>query len=317
MSTILVTGSTGFIGSHLTQKLLKEGYDVYALVRHVTKRQLEIFGDDVKQIRFVEGDLSDFHSLELLVESCAPQAIVHLGALTPVRLSYDDPFSFIRTNITGTCNLTHAILQRAPRARFIVASSAEVYGWQPREPTKETARLRPSSPYGVSKAAADQYVQMAMAGYGLQATILRCNNTYGRKGENNFFVEYVVSSMMRKTTVYVGTPDHTRDYMFVDDHVNAYSLAIENEKSVGYVLNVSPGNPTTNISLAKKVAEKIGFGGEIVSGSYPPGYPRRPTTVDTDYIVLDSSLVREILGWRPTVTLDEGLLKTIEMWRGI
>ena len=317
LSTVLLTGCTGFIGSKLTIRLLEKGHEIYALVRHVTKRDLTILGEAVDRIRFIEGDLADYHSLESAIEASSPNVVVHLAAITPVRLSFEDPFPFIRVNFVGTCNLIHALLERAPKSRLVAATSAEVYGWQPREPVKETARLCPSSPYGVSKAAADEYIQMAMRVYGLKATVLRCDNTYGRTGENRFFVEYVISSMLKGEQTYVGTPSSIRDYMYVDDHVSAYLLAIENKEADGNVFNVSPGNPVSNIEVAKRIASFLGTRGRIVEGSYPPGYSMRPGTVDTDYIVLDSSAIRAKLGWKPTVTLDEGLKRTIELWKRI
>jgi len=317
LATALVTGATGFIGSALTKALLSRGHSVHALVRHASKRDLASLGEAVESIRFVEGDLTDYHSVESAVEEASPQVVVHLGALTPVRLSYDDPFPYLRVNLLGTCNLVHAVLERAPRARLVVASTAEVYGWQAREPIPESAPLRPSSPYGVSKSAADEYVQMAMKVYGLRATVLRCNNTYGRIGEAGFFVEYVISSMLRGGPVYVGTPDHVRDYMYVDDHINAYLLCIEDEAADGHVFNVSPNNAVSNIAVTRKLGQIIGYKGKVVEGSYPPGYPRRPAKWDTDYIVLDSSSIRKILGWRPSVTLDEGLRKVVDVWRSV
>jgi nucleoside-diphosphate-sugar epimerase len=103
--------------------------------------------------------------------------------------------------------------------------------------------------------------------------------------------------------------------MFVDDHVDAYLRAFENEEAEGEVFNVSPGNPTSNVDLARLVAKIIGTDGRIVEGSYPPGYPMRPSNWDTDYIVLNTRKIRSKLGWRPSFTLDEGLHRTVEMWK--
>ena len=267
------------------------------------------------RVHFIEGDLCEYHSLLSAIETSNPNFILHLGALTPVRLSYEDPFPYLRTNFLGTCNLVHSILDRAPKARLIAASTAEVYGWQEGSPLKEDTGLRPSSPYAVSKAAADEYVQMATKVYGLNATFLRCNNTYGRKTERGFLVEYLITSMLDGSPVYVGSPDHVRDYMWVDDHVNAYLLSMEKEAAEGEVFNVSPGNPTSNIDLAKKLAQMIHFAGQIVEGSYPPGYPIRPAKLDTKYIVLDSSRIMKKLGWKPGVTLNEGLAMTVDFWK--
>jgi UDP-glucose 4-epimerase len=313
--SVLITGVTGFIGSYLARRLVEDGYDVYGLVRHVSRSELHRLEPILEKIRFVEGDIAEYHSVRSAVASVAPKAVIHLAALTPVRYSFEDPFPYAKINFEGTMNFAHAIIDESPNARLIAASTAEVYGWQPHEPTPEDTKLKPSSPYAVSKLAADEYLQMAMKVYGLKATVLRCNNTYGRIGERGYLVEYIVTSMLGNQTVYIGAPNHVRDYMFVDDHVDAYVRALENEDAVGEVFNVSPGNPITNLELAKKIAEITGFKGQIVDGSYPPGYPVRSTKWDTEYIVLNSEKIRSKLGWKPAVSLDEGLRRTIDSWR--
>jgi nucleoside-diphosphate-sugar epimerase len=315
LTNVLITGCTGFIGSNLASRLVEDGYEVYGLVRHTSRSELDSLRSVMDRVHFIEGDLCEFHSLASAVESSKPQFVLHLGALTPVRLSYEDPFPYMRTNFLGTCNLVHSILDKAPRARMIAASTAEVYGWQASDPVKEDTRLRPSSPYAVSKTAADEYIQMAMEVYGLKATVLRCNNTYGRRREKGFLVEYLVTSMLDGRPVYIGTPDHVRDYMWVDDHVNAYLLSMQKEAAQAEVFNVSPGNPISNIDLARKMADKLHYEGQIVEGSYPPGYPMRPAKLDQKYIVLDASKIREKLGWKPSVTLDRGMTMVIEHWK--
>ena len=303
--SVLITGVTGFIGSKLAHRLVEQGYDVYGLVRHVSRSTLSTLEPIQDRIRFIEGDLVDYHSVRSSVESSSPNTIFHLGAITPVRYSFENPFPYGSVNFEGTMNLVHAIAESSPRTRLIMASTAEVYGWQPHVPTLENAALKPSSPYAVSKAAADSYVQMASKVFGIKTVALRCNNTYGRLIEKGFFIEYVVSSMLANQTVYVGTPDHIRDYMFVSDHVAAYTCALESDKEG--VFNVSPGNPISNMEVARKISKLTGFTGEIVAGAYPPGYPTRPIACDTDYIVLDSSKIRSELKWKPAVSLDEGL----------
>jgi len=314
VTNVLVTGCTGFIGSNFTIKLVEDGYNVYGLLRHVSRKGLAPLNGVLDRIRLIEGDLTIYHSVGSAVSAAQPQFVIHLGALTPVRLSFENPFPFVAINFQGTVNVIHAMLERAPKARLIYASTAEVYGWQEgREPIKETAFLNPASPYAVSKEAADQYVRMAMKIYDLMATVLRPINTYGRRGEKGYLVEYLVSSMLRGKTCYVGAPDSVRDYMFIDDHVNAYLLAIKSEKAIGEVFNVSPGNPVTNRELASVVAKIIEFEGKIVYGSYPPGYPQRPTMWDPSYLVLDSTKIRRTLGWKPSVTLREGLTKHLKV----
>jgi len=212
-------------------------------------------------------------------------------------------------------NVVHSVLDVMPKARLLVASTAEVYGGQGKDSVGETVSLHPSSPYAVSKVAADLYVQMSMKNYGLDAIIFRCNNTYGRIGQGGFLTEYVIGAMLKDQPVYIGAPDHVREYMYVDDHVNAYYLGLKSEAPKSRIFNVSPGVAVSNIELAEQLAKITGYEGEIIRGKYPPNYPLRPIQWDTDYIVLDSSRIRKELGWRPKVTLKEGLQKTVDCWR--
>ena len=311
--SVLITGVTGFIGSKLACQLVEQGYDVYGLVRHVSRSTLRTLEPVQDRIRFIEGDLADYHSMRSSIKSSSPGTIFHLGAITPVRYSFENPFPYARVNYEGTMNLVHAIADSSPRTRLIMASTAEVYGWQPHVPTPENAALKPSSPYAVSKAAADSYVQMASKVFGIKTVVLRCSNTYGRLFEKGFFVEYLISSMLANQTVYIGTPDHIRDYMFVSDHVAAYTSALESDKEG--VFNVSPGNPICNMEVARKISRLTGFTGKIVICAYPPGYPTRPNASDTDYIVLDSSKIRSELKWEPAVSLDEGLANVAKRMR--
>jgi UDP-glucose 4-epimerase len=313
---VLITGITGFIGSRLASRLVKDGYNVHGLVRHSSERELRRIRDVISQVHLIEGDLGTFHSIISAVDASEPEVIFHLGALTPVRLSFDDPYPYIATNFEGTVNLVHAILREAPNARLIAASTAEVYGWQGgNRPIREDAILNPASPYAVTKSAADQYVQMANRVYHLNGTVLRPINSYGRIGEGGFYTEYLISKMLTGETCYVGAPDSIRDYMFADDHVNAYTLAAKSPSSIGQVYNVSPGNPVTNSELAKMLTVMTGFKGKIVFGSYPPGYPQRPKSQDPQYLVLDNSKISKELSWKASHTLQEGLKLTVEMWR--
>jgi dTDP-glucose 4,6-dehydratase len=313
---VLVTGITGFIGSRLAAKLVDQGDNVYGLVRHSSERELKRLEDIASRVHLVEGDLVRYHSVLSAVEASEPSIIYHLGALTPVRLSFDDPYPYIGINFDGTVNLVHSILKQSPNARLIVASTAEVYGWQPSDkPIPEDAILRPASPYAVTKAAADQYVQMANKIYHLRGTILRPINSYGRVWESGFYTEYLITKMLRGETCYIGAPDSIRDYMYAEDHVDAYLDVAKTEKTIGGVYNVSPGNPVTNAALAKKLSSIIHFDGKTVFGSYPPGYPHRPISQDPQYLVLENTALKRDANWKPKFALDEGLKRTIELWK--
>src|SRR5712692_7495146 len=215
MTNVLVTGITGFIGSRLATKLVENNYDVYGFVRHTSERELSRLTPVIDRVHIIEGDLSRYHSVLSAVETSNPAIIFHLGALTPVRLSFNDPYPYISTNFDGTVNLVHSVLNETPNSRLIVASTAEVYGWQRNDKSiSEDAPLHPASPYAVTKMAADEYVQMANKVYSLNGTVLRPINSYGRTGETGFVVEYLISKMLAGETCYIGTPESVRDYMF-------------------------------------------------------------------------------------------------------
>jgi len=318
MAKVLITGILGFIGSHLAEKLVDEGCEVYGVVRRVANRNLEVIKRILKDITLVTGDITDYVSIRNALKTVNPDIIVHLAALTPVRDSFERPFEYQQANLLGTMNVAHAMLELPdPQTRKLVAAStAEVYGLQEREPLKETLTLRPTSPYAVSKAAADLYLQMMFHTYSLKGTVLRPANTYGRKFDTSFIIEYLVTEMLKGEKVYVGAPTSVRDYMYVNDHLNAYMCAMNNDKAKGQVYNVGTGVCTSNKELAEMVAEKIRYDKRrIVFGSYPPGYPYRPPISDQPYIVLDSTKIKKELNWAPKVPLSEGIAKVISYFK--
>ena len=315
---VLLTGILGFIGSHMAEKLVKEGHEVYGVVRRVANRNIAVIDNLLNDITLLSGDITDYASTRNAVRTANPDVVIHLAALSPVRDSFERPFEYQQANMVGAMNVAHALLELPDpqNRRLVAASTAEVYGLQENKPLKETVSLCPSSPYAVSKAAADLYLQMMFNSFDLHGSIMRPANSYGRKFDTSFVIEYLVTQMLKEATAYVGAPDSIRDYMHVDDHVNAYLLAIEDEKADGEIFNVGTGVGVSNRELAELIAKKIGFNmKKIKLGSYPPGYPFRPLASDQPYIVLDSTKIRKVLGWSPTVDLDEGIDKVIAYFK--
>ncbi len=292
MTRVLITGIMGFIGSHLAQRLVKDGTEVYGVVRRVANRNLEVIESILKDVTLVSGDISDYVSTRNAVKTANPDVIFHLAALSPVRDSFERPFEYQQANYIGTMNVAHSLLElQDPQTRkLIAASTAEVYGMHPNVPLKETLPLHPSSPYAVSKAAGDLYLRMMFNSFNLNGTVLRPANSYGRKFDTSFLVEYLVTQMLRGEKIYIGSPDSVRDYMYVDDHVNAYVLAMKNPAAKNQVYNVGTTIGVNNKDLALMIAQKVGFDRKkIAFGSYPPGYPFRPLISDQSSIVLDSA----------------------------
>jgi len=318
MKKVLITGVTGFIGSHLALALSKKGYEVYSLIKHSTSRDMKSLSPFLKDTIIVTCDISDYQSVSHTLKNVDPDIVVHLAALSPVRDSFEKPFGYVQTNVVGTMNIAHGMLELADfkKKKLIYASTAEVYGIQKVQPTKEDAALNPSSPYAITKAMTDMYLRMMPSVYGLNTTVMRCTNTFGRKLDTSFFVEYVITSILKGEKVYVGAPDSVRDYMYIDDHVNAYIKAIEHPEVKGEALNAAPGIGMTNKEVAFKIAELLKYNKkDIILGKYPPNYPMRPIESDQPFIVLDSSKIKKMLGWKQEVSFEEGLKKTIDYWK--
>jgi GDP-4-dehydro-6-deoxy-D-mannose reductase len=315
---VLITGILGFIGSHLAEKLVNNGDEVYGIVRRVANRNLDAVGKILKDITLITGDITDYASTRNAIKTANPDVVIHLAALSPVRDSFERPFEYQQANLIGTMNVAHAMLELpdAQTRRILAASTAEVYGLQENQPLKESLPLKPSSPYAVSKAAGDLYLQMMFYTYELHGTVMRPANSYGRKFDNSFLIEYLVTQMLKGENVYIGAPDSIRDYMYVDDHINAYFLAIKSTKADGQVFNAGTGIGVTNRELAQMIADKIGYDRKKIKlGSYPPGYPFRPVISDQPCIVLDAAKIKRALNWSPHVNLSEGLDKVITYFR--
>jgi GDP-mannose 4,6-dehydratase len=280
---VLVTGILGFIGSHLAERLVNEGYDVYGVVRRVANRNMAVIDKIASDVTLISGDVTDYVSTRNAIKTANPEVIVHLAALSPVRDSFERPFEYQQANLVGTMNVAHALLELpdSKNRKLLAASTAEVYGIQKNVPLKESLPLFPSSPYAVSKAAGDLYLQMMFNAFDLHGSIMRSANSYGRKFDTSFVIEYLITQMLKDEYVYVGSPDSIRDYMYVDDHVNAYMLAIKDAKADGQIFNVGTGAGVSNRELTELIAKKIGF----------------------------------TLNWSPKLSLDKGLDKVVSYFR--
>jgi len=311
---VLITGITGFIGSELAHKLLDKGHDVYGLVRHAVGRDFEAIEDIKDKVTIVPCDIKNYHSVKSALSKVNPDVVMHLAALSPVRLSFDQPLDYQYSTYMGTINMAEAIreLYGNDKVRLIIASTAEVYGIQEPVPSKEDIALCPSSPYAVAKAGTDMYLRMLFRVYNFNGVILRNSNTFGRKYDSSFFTEYLIEKMIAGEDIYIGAPDSIRDYMYVDDHVNSYILAMETEEARGQAFNIAGDKGYTNKEWATKIAEIMGYPlDKIHFGEYPPGYPKRPISSDQPYLVLDTAKAQKVLGWKQSMAVDHGLGITI------
>ena len=306
MGKVLVTGATGFIGSHLVPKLVAQGYDVYILLRHITGRY--VLGEQAKGAFFC--DLRDYFAIRKLIAEVQPESVIHLAAISPVSYSYDHPQEVFAVNAIGTINLAEACLREVPNfKRFLFAGTSEEYGIQTEFPIKEGAELRADSPYSASKIAADKYLQYMRDAYDFPVTILRPFNTYGRKGDTHFVVERAITQLIRSPVVKLGDITTVRDFMYVDDHINAYLTCLDSDKARGGVFNFCTGKGITIGELVHKIGELIGVEAQII----PSTIPKRPS--DILVLIGDNSKAKQVLDWSPKFTLEQGLQLAIDHWR--
>lgn len=306
MKRVLVTGASGFIASHLIPKLDEAGYDVWALLRFVAGRYR--LGENV---RSVFADVRDYWAVKKAVKLVQPDIVVHLAALSPVSYSYDHPQEVNETNYIGTINVAEACMKELNHLeQMVYAGTSEEYGNQDSYPIREDAKLHPLSPYSVSKAASDMYLQYMMEAYDFPATIMRLFNTYGRVKSTHFVTERIISQMIRgETQVKLGDPTPIRDLVYRDDHVDAYMTVIDNPGALYETFNFCTGVGVTIKELVNQIAMLTDWTGDVVWNTIPA----RP--MDIRELVGDYSHAHRTLGWRPKYSLEQGLRKTINHLR--
>ena len=257
-------------------------------------------------------DLTDYSSVKKAIKELKPNIVVHLAALSSVSYSYMHPIEVLETNILGSVNLIEACASETESLdKFIFASTSETYGNHIDSdfPLVEESTQDPNSPYSVSKKTIEEYLRYMYLASDFPAVIMRPFNTYGRKNDSNFVIERTITQMLKSDKVYLGDPEAIRDFMYVDDHISAYLKIIDMNSVMGETFNVCTGTSYSIRETAEKIKEITQFKGEINWNSIP----RRPY----DIIKLQGSnrKIHELTGWTPRYSLDQGIAKTIEMWR--
>jgi nucleoside-diphosphate-sugar epimerase len=302
MTKILITGTSGFIASELIPKLKEKNYDIYGLSRYVTGRLGAVSGIPTYYADFRDGFL-----IRKIIRELQPEVVMHIGAMTRVSDSYEQPQQYMETNLIGTINLAEACLRESHNFKhFLFAGTSEMYGNNGIVVQRENASRKPASPYAVSKVACENYLNYMKEAYNFPVTTLIPFNTYGRKNDFHFFIERAITQMLTKKKVELIDPDPVRDWMYVDDHVKAYIACVENEKSIGESFNFCTGTAFSIKDTSNFIADLTDFTGEIIWNSAP----KRPT--ESKIILGSSSKARNIIGWTPRYQLEEGLKLAIE-----
>ncbi len=303
---VLVTGADGFIGSHLVDALLMAGAEVRALVHYNPFARwgwLQGRGGDVE---IVAGDVRDGERVASAVRGV--DVVFHLAALIGIPYSYQAPESYLQTNVVGTYNVLNASRQ-AGVARMIQTSTSEVYGTARRVPIDEAHPLQPQSPYSASKIGGDMLALSFHHSFGLPVAVVRPFNTYGPRQSARAIIPTVLGQLYSGSReIRVGATSPTRDFNYVEDTVRGFMAVATCDRAVGEVVNVGSG---TEISIGDLVDRMIQISGQqahVVSDESRV----RPPGSEVERLLCDNRRAREWAGWAPTVTLEEGLLRTAE-----
>ena len=306
---VLVTGGLGFIGSNFIRYLLDKYSDVEvinvdAMLYGSNPNNLkDIKGDE--RCEFVKGRIDDYELMSKLVRDV--DAIVNFAAETHVDRSISNPQAFLQSNVIGVFTILEAIRKVNPDARLVHISTDEVYGDILQGSFKEEDRLRPSSPYSASKASADMFVLAYVRTYGINASITRCTNNYGpyQFPEKLIPKTIIRASMGLKVPIY-GTGKNVRDWLFVIDHCEAIDLVLR-EGRKGEIYNISAGEEKTNLEVVKTILKIMGKDEDLIEFVEDrPGHDVRYS--------LDSTKIREELGWKPKHSFEEGIRKTVKWY---
>ncbi len=320
---ILVTGGAGFIGSAVVRRAIGEGHQVVNLDALTYAACLDNVAEAAQSpnYAFEHADIRDPAALERIFAAHAPDAVMHLAAESHVDRSIDGPGAFIETNVNGTYNLLEAARAhweakgRPEGFRFHHISTDEVYGsLGPEGKFTEETPYAPNSPYSASKAASDHLVRAWHETYGLPVVITNCSNNYGPYHFPEKLIPVVIlKALAREPIPIYGTGENVRDWLYVEDHAEALLLVLERGR-VGRSYNIGGENEATNLELVRMLCailderrpEGAPHGDLITFVADRPGHDLR--------YAIDPSRIREELGWRPSVTLEEGLRRTVDWY---
>jgi len=312
-NTCLVTGAGGFIGSHLTEKLLSDGKNVKALVHYRGDGSSGWLGRDSindPKLQIVGGDVRDPQQVDALMADV--DVVFHLAALIGIPYSFEAPNSYVDTNVLGTLNLLEACKKRGVKA-FVQTSTSEVYGTARFVPMPESHPLNPQSPYAASKVAADALATSYFHSYALPVTVVRPFNTFGPRQSARAVIPTILTQLLNPAieVLELGNISARRDFTFISDTVNGFVMAADQiEISSGKTLNLGAGWDIGIQELAERCMRVTGRNLPLA----PTDERLRPNTSEVEVLCSDNTLAVELLGWKPESStpehFDSALAKT-------
>ena len=304
---ILVTGSGGFIGSHLTELLIEEGYEVRAFVRYNSKNSWGWLDSSkiVKDIDVVAGDIRDYDSVLKAMKGC--DAVFHLAALIGIPYSYESPLAYIKTNVEGTYNVLEAA-RKLELENVLITSTSETYGSAQYVPIDEKHPLVGQSPYSATKISADQPAFSYYSSFGLGVKLVRPFNTYGPRQSARAVIPTIISQVLSgRRQISLGNLSPTRDLTFVKDTARGFLEIFLSDSLKGETTNVGMNDEISIGDLVRLIAGLMHEDIDILQDDQRV----RPDGSEVTRLRCDNSKILEKTGWKPIYTLREGLLETI------
>jgi len=295
---VIVTGGDGFIGSHLTEALVRKGYNVRAFVMYNSFNSwgwLDKCAPDVKgQFEVFSGDIRDPHGVKEAMKGC--DVVLHLAALIAIPYSYHSPDTYIDTNVKGTLNVLQAARELGVQ-RVIHTSTSEVYGTACFVPITEKHPLQGQSPYAASKIGADQFAYSFYASFGLPVVIARPFNTYGPRQSARAVIPTIITQIASgQRKIKLGAVSPTRDFNYVHDTVAGFIAAMNSEKGLGEVVNIGSNFEISIRDTARLIAEVMNCDIEIVTDEDR----LRPEKSEVERLLADNTKARQLFGWLPS-----------------
>jgi NAD dependent epimerase/dehydratase len=307
---VLVTGAAGFIGSHLTEELVRRGATTRAMVHYNSAGSWGWLEQSrvKKDIEIIPGDIADRDSVKCAMAGA--QVVFHLAALIAIPYSYRAPESYVRTNVVGTMNVMQAARDLGVE-RVIQTSTSEVYGTARYAPIDENHPLQAQSPYSASKIGADKIAEAFHLSFDLPVTIVRPFNTFGPRQSARAVIPTIIGQCLAGATVELGALAPTRDFTFVADTVAGFLAAADTPATIGETINLGVGEEISIGDLARLIAQLIGKDVSIEqqdSRLRPPGS-------EVGRLCSDNGKARRLVEWKPKISLREGLRQTIAWFK--
>jgi len=313
MKSVLVTGADGFIGSHLTEQLVKEGYKVKAFSYYNSFNSwgwLDTLDNDVlNEIEIFTGDIRDPNGVRESMR--AVDEVFHLAALIAIPFSYHSPDSYVDTNIKGTLNVLQAA-RDLETSRILITSTSEVYGTAQYVPIDEKHPFQGQSPYSATKIGADRLAESFYRSFNLPISIIRPFNTYGPRQSARAVIPTIITQLLcGEKEIKLGAVSPTRDFNYVKDTVNGFIEISKSDKTIGEEINIATQHEISIGELAQEIIEQINPKAKIICDEERI----RPAKSEVNRLLGANKKIKELTNWNPKYTLKDGINETIEWFK--